>query len=149
MTCDDYVAMPDDGKRYELHEGRLSQIPSTTLAHQEVLGNLLVTVVQPDIIYLDEERARLLSERALEGAPTLAIEIVIPSTDDVDRHTKRTLYARHDVPWHWIVDPATRTIEVYRLEADAYVQIATLRGAEPIALPPFWDLPLDPAVVWR
>ena len=39
-----------------------------------------VTVVQPDLIYLDEARALLLSERALEGSPTLAIEIVIPST---------------------------------------------------------------------
>jgi Uma2 family endonuclease len=47
-----------------------------------------ITVVQPDLIYVDERRQALLSDRALEGAPTLAIEIVIPVTSEVDRHIK-------------------------------------------------------------
>jgi Uma2 family endonuclease len=175
LTYDDYAALPDDGKRYELHEGELVVTPSPGTLHQQVsarltillgghvwrndLGELLVapydcivsdiTVVQPDIIYLDESRARLLSDRALEGAPTLAVEIVIPSTEDVDRHTKPALYARHDVPWYWIVDPSTCTIEVYGLDGTAYRLDATLEGAEPRALRPLDDLVLAPADVWR
>ena len=175
MTYDDYAAMPDDGKRYELHDGRLSLIPTPTTAHQEILQNLLlilgphvrnsgrgeilmapfdcimspITVVQPDVIYLDEERTRLLSERALEGSPTLAVEIVIPSTADVDRRTKPDLYARHDISWYWIVDPAARTIEVYRLEAGRYRLSTTFEGSERRALPPLLDLLLEPSEVWR
>jgi Uma2 family endonuclease len=174
LTYDDYAAMPNDGKRYELHEGELSVIPTPTTLHQETLGNLLVilaphvratgrgeimlspfdcimsniTVVQPDLIYLDEVRASLLSERALEGAPTLAIEIVIPSTLRVDRTIKMALYANHDVPWYWIVDPDGRAIEVYHLQAGVYRLEATLAGAEPRALPPLSDLRLDPASIW-
>jgi len=174
LTYDDYAAMPDDGKRYELHEGRLSLIPTPTTTHQRILGHLLlilvphvralghgevmlspfdcimstITVVQPDLIYLDEDRVSLLSERALEGAPSHAIEIVIPSTLHVDRHTKMALYAKHDVTWYWIVDPAARTIEAYRLEVGAYRLDAMLEGTEPRALSPFPDLPLDPAAIW-
>jgi Uma2 family endonuclease len=111
-------------------------------------GGSNVTVVQPDLIYLDEVRALLLSERALEGSPTLAIEIVIPSTAHVDRTVKMALYANHDVPWYWIVDPAARTIETYRLEVGAYRLDAALAGDAPRALSPFPDLPLDPAAIW-
>ncbi len=174
MTYDDYAAMPDDGNRYELHEGRLSLIPKPTMTHQLVLGNLLmllvphvralgrgevmvspfdcimstITVVQPDLIYVDEHRESLLSERALEGAPTFAIEVVIPPTQQVDRHTKMALYAAHEVAWYWIVDPDARAIEAYHLDAGAYRLHATLEGAEPRALSPFPDLPLDPAAIW-
>ena len=174
LTYDDYAAMPDDGKRYELHEGRLSVIPTPTTTHQRILVNLLmilvphvrslgrgtvmlspfdcimspITVVQPDLIYVDERRQALLSDRALEGAPTLAIEIVIPVTSEVDRHIKTALYAAHDVTWYWIVDPDARTIEVYRLEGGAYRLDATLEGVVPRTLPPFIGLPLDPAAVW-
>jgi len=174
VTYDDYAAMPDDGMRYEVHEGRLSVIPRPTTTHQRVVGNLLlllvpheralgrgkvmvspfdcimstITVVQPDLVYVDEHRASLLSERALEGAPTLAIEVVIPPTLQVDRHTKMGLYAAHDVTWYWIVDPDARTIEAYHLDAGVYRLDAMLEGAEPRALSPFPDLPLDPAAIW-
>jgi hypothetical protein len=45
-----------------------------------------------------------------------------------------------------IVDAGT--IDVYRLQGDAYGLDARLDGAEPRALPPFPGLPLDPAAIW-
>ena len=175
LTYEDFALLPDDGKRYELHEGELSVTPAPGARHQLVIGNLYlllaphvrasgrgqlvlspfdcimtnITVVEPDLVYIDEVRLPLLSERALEGSPTLAIEVLSPSSISIDRRRKLALYAAHDVPWYWIVDPETRTIEVYRLEAGAYRLDARLEGAEARALPPFPDLPLDPAAVWR
>src|SRR5918992_810650 len=99
LTYDDFALLPDDGKRYELHEGELSVTPAPTPRHQLSIGNLYlllaphvrasgrgqiflspfdcimtnITVVEPDLVYVDEVRLRLLSERALEGSPTLAI----------------------------------------------------------------------------
>jgi Uma2 family endonuclease len=174
LTYDDFARLPDDGKRYELHEGELSVTPAPSPRHQLVIGNLHlllaphvrasgrgqvflspfdcimtnITVVEPDLVYVDEVRLRLLSERALEGSPTLAIEVLSPSSIGIDRRRKLALYAAHDVPWYWIVDPEARTIEAYHLEAGAYRLDATLEGAEPRALRPFPDLPLDPAAVW-
>lgn len=174
LTYDDYAALPDDGKRYELHEGKLSVTPAPGLPHQDVVVSLTVilgshvratrrgkiyvspvdcimsnvTVVQPDLAYVDDARLGLLSQRAIEGGPTLAVEVLSPSTRHIDRRRKMALYAKHDVTWYWIVDPDARTIEAYRLEADAYRLDAKLEGWEPRALPPFPDLPLDPAAIW-
>lgn len=102
-TYNDYAAMPDDGKRYEIHDGVLTLIPASTTYHQMVLGDLATvlddhvksrrlglvlfapldviltdtTVLQPDILYMDPERRRAaLTERAMEGPPTLVIEIL-------------------------------------------------------------------------
>ena len=175
LTYEDFVALPDDGKRYELHEGELSVTPSPGTRHQNVLLNLAlliaphvrasgrgtlmiapfdcilsdITVVEPDLLYLDESRVRLLSERGVEGSPTLAIEIVSPSSRQIDRRRKMALYAVHDVTWYWIVDPEARTVEAYRLEGGGYRLDARLEGSQSRALPPFPDLPLDPTAVWR
>jgi Uma2 family endonuclease len=175
LTYEDYAALPDDGKLYELHEGELSVTPSPGRSHQRILGNLYrilwahvdasgrgelllspfdvimtnITVVVPDLTYVDEARLSALRERGVEGSPTLAIEIISPYSGHIDRRRKMALYSRHDVPWYWIVDPPQRTIEAYRLQAGAYTVAATLEGPEPIALPPFPDLTLDPAAVWR
>lgn len=104
-------------------------------------------MVQPDLIYIDERRQALLSDRALAGARPLRSS-VIPVPSQVDRHTKMALYAAQDVTWYWIVDPDARTIEAYRLEGGAYRFDATLEGVAPRTLPPFLGLPLDPAAVW-
>jgi Uma2 family endonuclease len=174
LTYEDYAALPNDGKRYELHEGELSVTPAPGTRHQLIIGNLYlilsphvrasthgalilspfdcimsdITVVEPDLVYVDDQRQRLLRERGLEGAPTLAVEIISPSTGRIDRRTKMGLYARHDVTWYWIVDPDSRTIEVYHLDGGAYRLDSRLEGAVPRALPPFSDLLLDPAVIW-
>jgi Uma2 family endonuclease len=174
LTYEDYAALPHDGKRYELHEGELVQMGSPSARHQLIIGNLYFTlrvhvhasgvgqlflspfdcimsnisVVQPDLLYVDEIRRQLLSERALEGAPTLAIEVLSPWSRHIDRGVKMRLYAKHSVDWYWIVDGEARTIDAYRLARDGYQLAARLEGTLPRALPPFPDLPLDPAAIW-
>jgi Uma2 family endonuclease len=174
LTYADYAALPDDGRRYELHEGELSVTPSPGTRHQRVKINLFdillrhvrshhlgelfdaptdcilsdITVVQPDILFIDAQHASLVSERAIEGSPTLAVEVLSPSTVQIDRRRKAQLYASHGVTWYWIVDPAGREIEAYALEGSSYRMAARLAGVEPIALPPFDDLLIDPAALW-
>jgi hypothetical protein len=58
------------------------------------------------------------------------------------------LYARHEVPYHWIGDAAPRIIQAFEPSGDAYRPVGTLEGGRPVALPPFPDLPLDPATIW-
>src|SRR5438034_6187910 len=83
LTYHDYAALPDDGKRYEIHDGELSVTPAPGSLHQIVLGNLSdvvrthvkirglglalfapldvilsdtaseTTILQPDLVYLD------------------------------------------------------------------------------------------------
>ncbi len=98
----DYAALPDDGKRYEIHEGELSVSPAPGTKHQGIsmaLGSALhahvttrhlgrvfaapidvilsdTTIVQPDLVYIAADRLAVVSARGIEGAPTLAVEIL-------------------------------------------------------------------------
>jgi Uma2 family endonuclease len=174
LTYADYAALPDDGRRYELHEGELSVTPSPGTRHQRVTANLAdalrhhvldhrlgevfiapldcllseTTVVQPDIVFVDSREATRVSERGIEGPPTLAIEVLSPATEHIDRRRKPEIYADQGVPWYWIVDPVARVVEAYALDGRAYRPAGRLAGEQPAPLPPFDDLLLDPAALW-
>jgi Uma2 family endonuclease len=175
LTYDDLAAFPPDGKRYELHEGELYVTPAPRPRHQQVVGNLYVvlvdhvrrhglgevflspidviltgsTVVEPDLVYLEAARLAQVSDRAIEGPPTLVIEVLSSSTAAADRGIKRQLAARYGVPHYWLVDPDARVIDTYRLAGPAYESGPRLEGPAPASLPPFSDLALDPAALWR
>jgi Uma2 family endonuclease len=93
-----------------------------------------LTVVEPDTVY--------------EGAPTLVVEILSPSTAQTDRHTKMQLYARHGVPWYWIVDPDSRTVEVYALGEGGYALSTRVAGDEQLSAEPLTDLVIPPTSLW-
>ena len=173
LTYSDYAALPDDGRRYELHWGELSVTPAPgtrhqgtivvliTLLHEHVrsrsLGKVFVaptdcilsniTVVQPDVLYIANDRLSIISERGIEGAPTLVVEILSPSTSHLDRGRKMKLYAEHGVPYYWIVDPENRSVEACALTGATYALTGRVIG-EPGARPPFSDLPIDPTSIW-
>ena len=66
------------------------------------------------------ERKNIISERGIEGAPDLVIEILSTSTERTDREVKRKLYADGGVREYWIVDPRTSHIEVLSLSGVVY-----------------------------
>jgi len=170
----DYAALPNDGRRYEIHEGELSVTPAPSPKHQIVSANLVraldahvrsrrlglvlyapldiilsdTTVVQPDIVYLDQTRAGAITSRGIEGPPTLVIEILSPSTSEADRHTKLQLYARHRIPHYWIVDPDARVVEAYALGVERYVLSSRISGDGALSAAPFSDLELPAASLW-
>ena len=45
-TYDDLFSQPDDGKRYEIIEGALYEMPSPTLVHAVVRRNLVLLLSQ-------------------------------------------------------------------------------------------------------
>ncbi len=107
------------------------------------------SIVQPDIIYAEQSRLGALSQRGLEGPPMLAVEIVSPSTPLIDRVTKPQLYARHGVPYLWLVDPEGRILDAFVLGPEGYSLAVRGAGSQPLALPPFPDLGLIPDALWR
>jgi Uma2 family endonuclease len=111
-----------------------------------ILGE--TTVVQPDLVFLDNSRLPIVSTRGLEGPPTLVVEILSPTTTLIDRSTKRQLYARYGLPYYWIVDPEARTVEAYLLSEGGYQLATRVAGSEAVSLPPFPDLVFAPASLW-
>jgi Uma2 family endonuclease len=175
LTYRDYMALPDDGKRYELYDGELVEVTSPTLRHQRAVRELMgildrhvrahnlgevipapfdvilseTTVLQPDIVFVAQDRARVIADRGIEGVPTLAIEVLSPSTASRDRGRKKALYARHGLPYLWLVDPGDESLEAYELRGDAYVLAGRRVGPALASLPPFTDLAFAPADLWR
>ncbi len=174
LTYKDYEALPADGRRYEIHDGELSVTPAPNTEHQRVSANLFVTlrrhveerglgevlyapvdviladtsIVQPDLVFVDPTRRSAISRRGIEGPPTLAVEIVSPSTTGIDRTTKRQLYAKYGVSCFWLVDPEARMIEALVLDAGTYTVAVRASGPRPIGLPPFPDLGLVVERLW-
>jgi Uma2 family endonuclease len=174
LTYKDYAALPDDGRRYQILDGELCVTPAPNRLHQKVSANLCAalhahvrqhalgevyaaptdviladtTIVQPDVLFIANDRFGVRSDRGIEGAPTLAVEILSPSTAETDRHRKLRLYARFGIPWYWIVDPDARVVEVYRLEGARYALASRHAGGDTFAAEPFAGLTLTPDALW-
>jgi Uma2 family endonuclease len=144
-TVEDLWALGED-VRAELIDGEIYVTPAPIEPHQRAVTALIVAlslhirggaggqvytapfdvhlptgdVVQPDVIWVSPARAGIVRE-CVYGAPDLLVEILSPSNSERDRIVKRSLYARSGVREYWIVDPEARGVEVFVLEAGAFV----------------------------
>ena len=69
-------------------------------------------VVQPDLLFVSNGRADIITADNVQGAPDLVVEILSPATAERDKTVKVDLYARYGVIEFWIVDPVAKTITV-------------------------------------
>ena len=70
------------------------------------------------------------SDHAVEGTPTLVVEILSPSNRGADLVRKRGLYADGGCGSYWIVDPSGPSVMELRLEAGVYVERASAASAD-------------------
>jgi Uma2 family endonuclease len=174
LTYEDYVELPDDGRRYEILDGDLEVTPSPTTTHQRVsrklehilddyvtthgLGEIFdaptdvilanTTITVPDLLFVAAPRATIITKRAIEGPPDLIVEILSPTTARRDRTRKASLYFRFGVSYYWLVDPEERILETYERGKRRYRRTARHAGATVAHAAPFADLALDLAKVW-
>jgi Uma2 family endonuclease len=156
FTAADYRRMEDDGKRYEVLEGKLVMAPAPNRFHQGISRNLCriiygylhqspvgkaydapfdvyfddENVAQPDLVFVAaQSRAKLIPE-GVEGAPDLVVEILSPTTSVRDLGVKRRLYARAGVREFWVISPETRQLQVWLLARDATRPVRILQEDE-------------------
>jgi Uma2 family endonuclease len=150
--------MPEDGNRYEVIEGELYVSTAPGFPHQWVLGNLHNELkeylklnklgkvilgigvvfdefngVIPDLVYVSNERFdRILAGSRLIAAPEIVIEILSPgkANEDRDKVAKRRLFTTVGVSEYWIVDPATRTLELQRKRKEGGLKRAIILQAD-------------------
>ena len=160
FTYEDYQNTPED-KRYELLDGELIMTPAPGELHQSVsaqLGWRLVQfasennlgrvyhapfdvvlsdtdVVQPDLLFVSNERGHIITPENIQGAPDLVVEILSPSTATRDRTFKRTLYARHGVKEYWMVDTTAKDITVLLLGGRGFEVVDVYGESEPLTSP--------------
>jgi Uma2 family endonuclease len=83
-------------------------------------------VVEPDLLFVCAARASIITEKNIQGAPDLVVEIISETSRKTDRTIKRKLYERHGVREYWIVDPELETLDIYRMTGGGYVRAAEL-----------------------
>lgn len=167
-TYADYLKLPDDGKRYEILNGSLIEMPSPSGIHQLILSKLayLITgwvlknrlglclvapmdvlldnalgVVQPDFLFIAADQKEIFSETgAVNGSPRLVVEILSPSTARFDRSKKLSAYEQAGVKEYWIINPKTQSLEIYFLEAAEYALVGEYAGEEKPVSPVLGEL---------
>ncbi|MEM1059500.1 MAG: Uma2 family endonuclease [Verrucomicrobiota bacterium] len=145
LTVAEYDQLPEGPPYYQLIDGELIMSPSPTSKHQRIVLNLAVLltqygkskksgqtyvapldvelpgghIVEPDVMYISRERAEIIKEPRIVGAPDLVVEVLSPANARLDRQRKRELYAASGVRELWIVDPDAERLEVFRLAENA------------------------------
>ncbi|MCY0866844.1 MAG: Uma2 family endonuclease, partial [Aquificaceae bacterium] len=79
---------------------------------------------QPDIVVLLEGSKAKISQKGIEGAPDIVVEILSPSTAYYDLTEKKEVYERSGVKEYWIVDPKRKTFEVYANSQEGFKLIS-------------------------
>lgn len=165
VSWSNYRSWTDD-ERWEIIDGQPYAMTAPRVSHQMVCGELYALlhahfkgrscrlflspidvklseydVVQPDLIVVCD-RSRI-TETHIEGAPTLAVEILSPSTQRHDRVRKLRLYAKAGVQEYWLLQPYPALAEVLSLEKSGYRIAGSYTEADTLTSPAFPELALD------
>jgi len=97
----------------------------------------------PDLCFLKTRHLKRVKKRRIEGPVDLAVEVLSPSDEDIDRETKFDAYAEFGIPWYWIVDLEKRTLEEYKLVGGAYGDRVEVSFDEPFKPRLFKGLKID------
>lgn len=102
FTYEDYLLFPEDGRRHELIAGDHYVTPAPNTKHQRVIANL---------------GAILVTEKNIQGAPDLVIEVLSETSRRTDELIKKKLYEQYGVAEYWIVAPLLESLKIYRKSA--------------------------------
>jgi Uma2 family endonuclease len=162
QTLADYERLPEH-VRADFIEGELVMDPAPTYRHEHLVMRLVGALAallgsdwtcrvfvsrfevkagtgdekeaaQPDVVVLPEGTMPP-CEESMRPIPVFVAEILSPSTARYDRGAKLRFYARAGVREAWILDPASRTIEVHDLAAAGKRLCAAGEIAESRAVP--------------
>ncbi len=165
----DFVGELVDGELYASPRPALQHSRATTLLADTLVGpfdkgvggpggwlllfepevHLHKDVLVPDLAGWRRERVPELPDTASFAlAPDWVCEVLSPSTLVLDRGLKMGIYARAGVKHLWLVDPAARMLEVYRLEDSRWLLLDTHVGAKAVRAEPFDPVILELGAVW-
>ncbi|MFL6232062.1 MAG: Uma2 family endonuclease [Thermoanaerobaculia bacterium] len=162
LTYEDYVRIPDDGKRHEIIDGEHYVSAAPFVRHQRLvvrltiriggfvethrLGSFLVAptdiilsphdIVQPDLLFISNERSSIVGEKNVQGAPDLVIEIHSGSSRRIDRGAKRRAYERWGVLEYWMLDPERKEADVCERTAQGLLRQRALLSKEDVLTTP-------------
>lgn len=170
-TDEEFMALPDDGNRYEIVNGELVIMANSGMEHgylatiltrslanhifTEKLGVLCDSSTafkmksgnkrSPDISFIAKERLqglKRLPKGFFEGAPDLAVEIISPSNTFEEIHNKLVEYFDSGCSLAWVINPDEQSALIYRQpQPDRLLKISDNLEGEKII--PGFTMPLS------
>lgn len=161
LTYEDYELIPEDGQRHEILDGEHYVSPAPSVQHQRIsmrlssrlhlfveengLGEVLAAptdvllsrhdILQPDILFVFRERAAILTQRHVQGAPDLVVEILSVSNRQLDERLKLARYELFGVREYWIVDPLVKRVHVFLPSGNRFHRTAELSAQDILTTP--------------
>ncbi len=144
LTAEQLYDLPDEDLHYELVQGRLVSEPPPGGDHGRVAATITGLLTQyawrhrtgvvltcdtyfvlargpdtvrgPDVAFMSRERFLALDEpeRAIPGAPDLAVEVLSPGNREAETIAKVADYLAAGAALVWVVDPRLRRVRCYR-----------------------------------
>ena len=151
LTYLDYVALPEDGKRYELIDGELIEMAAPSFEHQAVVFELagqlrnymkgktfrgVASPIDVRLVFPGQGPACFnvvqpdllvvcdvakIDRPGVIGAPDFVLEVLSPSSRTHDRDVKLKLYEQFGVREYWIVDADAQFVDVYRRDGERFL----------------------------
>jgi Uma2 family endonuclease len=143
-TYSEYARFPDDGNRYEVIDGEVLVTPSPSPNHQHVLGTLHMQMrtyverfglgvvlldvdllfatgqfLRPDLLFVPAERRDGISDRGVEVAPGLVVEVQSPTSASIDRVKKPRRYGDFGIPEYWVLAPTEGAVWIWHFAQGA------------------------------
>jgi len=141
-TDEEFMALPQDGHRYEIVNGELVDMGSSGALHGYLCSTLMIFLGEyvrsqklgvlldsstafkmkngnrrsPDIAFFSKERLQGMTQLPtgfLEGAPDLAVEILSPGNTVAEMEGKIEEYFANSSRLVWVISPTQRYILVY------------------------------------
>jgi Uma2 family endonuclease len=103
-------------------------------------------VVEPDLLFIASDQEDILTDKNVQGAPALVVEITSPGTRRRDEQIKRQLFDRGGVREYCIVDPDTHVVRLFRRQRDgSFVATAELARGLVLTTPLLPGLEIRPS----
>jgi Uma2 family endonuclease len=142
LTYEDYVKLtPLDSGKYELHNGHIIKMPSPTVQHQDICGNIFADLkvflrqkpigkvyiapldttftkhdtFQPDVMFVRHDRITELEGQGkrLVGAPDFVVEVQSAGNPPKEMSYKRHIFETFGVVEYWLVNMKKQTVTQY------------------------------------
>lgn len=165
VSFQDYLSWTDE-ERWEVIDGHPYRMSAPTTEHQILCTDLCVIlalhfkgkpcrviaspldvklsdydVVQPDLVVVCDRSQ--ITKGHIEGAPTLAVEILSPSSVRHDKVRKARLYAAAGVQEYWILQPYPAMVEVLSLDGPTFRLHGAYTDQEVLTSAAFPDLSIN------
>ncbi len=106
-------------------------------------------VVVPDLAGWRKERMPALpKDQRFTITPDWVCEVLSPSTVRIDRIKKMAIYAHFGVSHLWLIDPDSRTLEVFRLDAGLWARVSAHAEDDKVRAEPFQEVEIELKSLW-